>query len=219
MNFYLSTTQAKYIEKSESALVNAKTNPEISPLMSKFFYNDVKLDEGMGLCGNAREAYSNNTKENKQSKQAQNKFDTTHDAIKAKYLRDKELCGRMFKKEPDVLIDLGVFGNTPANFELFVNHLTDFYGFIINNESVQTKTSLIDLGLEEATACLDQLKQLVEYKREYKVEQGESQNATKTKDQAIFELKEWMDDFDNIAQVALYDQPQLLETLGIFVRS
>jgi hypothetical protein len=35
----------------------------------------------------------------------------------------------------------------------------------------------------------------------------------------LLELKDWMEDFDSIAKVALYEEPQLLESLGIFVRS
>jgi hypothetical protein len=50
-------------------------------------------------------------------------------------------------------------------------------------------------------------------------ELGEYQDTTKSKNAALFELKEWMDDFVGIAKIALYDKPQLLEVLGIFVRS
>ncbi|WP_282039811.1 hypothetical protein [Saccharicrinis aurantiacus] len=219
MKFYLNTSQAKFIEKAESALSNAKTNPKIVPMMSKFMYDATKIEEGLSICNSAREAFNSKTKEDKESKQAKNLFETTYESVKAKYFRDKELCGRLFKKEPNVLIDLGIVGNTPTNFELLVNQFVNFYKVIIDKESIQLKTSLIDLGLDEATACAEQVNNLIEYRRDYKVEVGESQNATKVKDHAIFELKEWMDDFDNMAQIALYDQPQLLETLGIFVRS
>ncbi|MBR8536871.1 hypothetical protein KDU71_14950 [Carboxylicivirga sediminis] len=55
--------------------------------------------------------------------------------------------------------------------------------------------------------------------REHVREMAESQAATQTKNDAIITLKDWMDDFYSIAKVALYNQPQLLEALGIFVRS
>jgi len=36
---------------------------------------------------------------------------------------------------------------------------------------------------------------------------------------ALLKLKDWMDKFDATAKVAFYDKPQLMEVLGIFVRS
>lgn len=47
----------------------------------------------------------------------------------------------------------------------------------------------------------------------------ESQQATQSKKAALLQLKAWMDKFDATAKIALYDKPQLLEVLGIFVRS
>ena len=50
-------------------------------------------------------------------------------------------------------------------------------------------------------------------------EKGESQDATKLKDTAFGELDDWMRDFYAVAKIALEDNPQLLESLGKFVRS
>ena len=67
--------------------------------------------------------------------------------------------------------------------------------------------------------CLAKHKILLEERANYDKELGESQDSTVSKNIALLELKEWMDDFDDTAKVALYDTPQLLEVLGIFVRS
>jgi hypothetical protein len=48
---------------------------------------------------------------------------------------------------------------------------------------------------------------------------GESQEATRGKDKALAELEEWMSDFYAVARIAMEDQPQLLESLGLLVRS
>lgn len=50
-------------------------------------------------------------------------------------------------------------------------------------------------------------------------ERGEAQDATQARDTALDELDEWMSDFLAIAHVALEDQPQLLEKLGIIAPS
>lgn len=48
---------------------------------------------------------------------------------------------------------------------------------------------------------------------------GVAQNATKTKNNAFKELEKWMGAFFAIARIALEDEPQLLESLGKFVKS
>ncbi|NEP46299.1 MAG: hypothetical protein F6K35_46720, partial [Okeania sp. SIO2H7] len=50
-------------------------------------------------------------------------------------------------------------------------------------------------------------------------EKGEAQQATKTRDEALDALDDWLGDFLAIAEVALADKPQLLEALGVLVRS
>lgn len=49
-------------------------------------------------------------------------------------------------------------------------------------------------------------------------EKGEARRATLTRDEAIDVLSEWLEDFLDIAEVALSDRPQLLEALGVVVR-
>ncbi|KAB8141732.1 hypothetical protein F8S13_18500 [Chloroflexia bacterium SDU3-3] len=50
-------------------------------------------------------------------------------------------------------------------------------------------------------------------------ESTQAENAAKARDAAIDELDDWVEDFIKIARLALADNPQLLEALGVAVRS
>ena len=94
-----------------------------------------------------------------------------------------------------------------------------FYQNIKSNIEIQDKMQLIKITPKLVDECLTKLQDLMAKRANYDKEFGESQEITKSKDTALLELLEWMEDFDAVAKVALFDQPQLLEVLGIFVRS
>ncbi|KGN82840.1 hypothetical protein HW49_00680, partial [Porphyromonadaceae bacterium COT-184 OH4590] len=66
-----------------------------------------------------------------------------------------------------------------------------------------------------------QLTLLEEVKKKYSdylKEKGESQQATKDKDEALAKLEKWVREFYAITKIALEDKPQLLESVGKLVR-
>lgn len=70
-----------------------------------------------------------------------------------------------------------------------------------------------------AVVCLAELDALLALRADFDREMGESQEATVSKNVALHNLSEWMDEFDTLAKIALYDTPQRLEVLGVLVKS
>jgi len=50
-------------------------------------------------------------------------------------------------------------------------------------------------------------------------EKGEAEEATSSRNASIKALKVWMNDFRYVARMALRDNPQLLEALGMVVKA
>jgi hypothetical protein len=81
-------------------------------------------------------------------------------------------------------------------------------------------------GLGEFNVTHGQIEEVVELLRAveetwygYEREKGNAQAATKARDAAVAELNTWMRNARPIARIAVAEQPQLLEKLGILVRS
>ena len=53
----------------------------------------------------------------------------------------------------------------------------------------------------------------------YTKEKGESQQATKDKDDALVALEKWVREFYSVTKIALEDKPQLMEALGKHTKS
>ena len=54
---------------------------------------------------------------------------------------------------------------------------------------------------------------------DYQKEKGESQQATKDKNDAFDALDKWVTRFFKVAKIALEDRPQLLESLGKIMKN
>lgn len=93
------------------------------------------------------------------------------------------------------------------------------YDNMIKND--QALALLANMGitaeaLQQRKDELDALEQLASLR---KIEEGEAQQATKTRDAKMEELKDFFRDLIAIAKIALKSKPQLLEKLGVVVRS
>ena len=77
----------------------------------------------------------------------------------------------------------------------------------------------LKVTVEELNGTLQLITNLEAARAAYLREKGESQDATKQKDKAFGEMDDWMSAFYAVAKIALEDSPQLLESLGKFVRS
>lgn len=100
-----------------------------------------------------------------------------------------------------------------------VRTVKKFNRTVLNDNDIKTYLARLKVTPEELTATNLKAQELEKARTEYLREKGESQDATKMKDTAFVELDDWMNEFYAVAKIALKDNPQLLESLGKFVRS
>jgi len=219
MSTNLFTSESKFLERSRIALTNAESHAEIKPLLSDYGMDSTKIAEGWTIYNNTKNIWELNQKEDSETKIASNAYKQSYETLQSLFKRHRDQTLIFFKKQPDVLIRLGVTGRFPVKYNEFFDKTKQFYQTIQDNSDIQTKLQLIKITPEIVTDCLSKHQDLLLQRADYDKESGESQETTVSKNSSLLELKEWMEDFDAIARIALYDKPQLLEVLGIFVRS
>lgn len=209
----------KFLERVRVALTNAESHDKIKTLLAEYSMDKQKIDEGWEVYKKAKESWDYNQKENAEAKIASNNYKKEYAEFEAVFKVHRDKTQTFFKKDPETLIRLGISGSFPTKYREFFDKTKSYYQTIKDNAEVQAKLSVIKVTPEVVDECLAKHQSLLTKRAEYEKESGESQEATKSKNAALLELKDWMEDFDNIARVALYDEQQLLEVLGIFVRS
>jgi len=215
----LFTSESKFLERSRTALTNAQSNAVIKAALADYGMNDEALVGGKQIFKISQSAWESNIREDAESTEASIAYQTTYRELQAtfKVHRDKTLI--FFKKNPELLVRLGVKGRFPQKYNDFFDKAKQFYNTIKTDAELQAEFDKIKITAAIVDECLALLEELLAKRSHFDKELAESQDMTKNKNAALIALKSWMDDFDAIAKVALYDQPQLLEALGIFVRS
>lgn len=219
MNSNSSLTEAKFLERARVALTNAESHEQIKPLLASFGVDDTKIAEGWAVYEKAKTSWENNQKESTDTGLARNKYFNAYGELESLFKRHRDQSLIFFKKLPDFLILLGVKGRFPKNYTDFFDKTKQFYTAVQAHPEIQEKLTLCKITPEVVSDCMVKHQELLTIRAEYEKENGESQASTKSKNADLIDLKEWMDDFDTLSKIALFDNPQLLEVLGIFVRS
>lgn len=215
----LFVSESKFIERARTALANAQTNPLIKAALNDYGMGDEQLIIGQQIFDGTLGTRQSNIQEDAETTEASLYYKTTYQELQAifKVHRDKALI--FLKKQPELLAKLGVQGRFPQKYNDFFDKVRQFYSSIKNDAELQAVFNRIKLTVDVIDECMTLLDELLAKRSDFDRELAESQDMTKNKNAALLALKDWMEDFDAIAKVALYDKPQLLEALGIFVRS
>lgn len=212
-------TESQFLERTRTALTNSETNNEIKTALADYGMTSEKIVEGKKVYENTKDVFEHSENEKAETEIASGVYKKSFSELEVFFKRHRKQTSIFFKKNPEILVTLGVKGRLPSTYSGFFEKVSQFYGGIKKNPAIQTEMKKIKITSPVVAEGLKMLDNLLANRAEFDREMGESQDATKSKNAAFEQLEEWMDDFDSIAKVALFDRPQLLEALGIFVRS
>lgn len=187
--------------------------------MSEYTYDEAAIAVEQMHWDNTKAAYSRMITEEDESSAAFAVFKTPREQLFKQYSLDRQKAKFLFRKDPMTADRLQITGRMPATYIAKMEVIKKYYGVALVNVTIQTKLATMKVTLENLTATNTLITGVEAARTEYLREVGESQDATKTKDAALAVLDEWMQDFYSVARIALADKPQLLESLGVFVRS
>ena len=212
-------TEAEALEQYRVSFENVEKQPEIATIMAEFGYDETLLTEGKTLLTKTRAAFDFNKKEDDETSEAYKNFTTLKENLATTYTLHRKKAKVIFRKESTTLNKLSLSGSLPTAYIKWLETVKKFYAVASADSDIQSKLVRLKITTEELNGTIEQISNLELARAEYLREKGESQDATKQKDKAFGEIDDWMSEFYAVAKIALEDNPQLLESLGKFVRS
>ncbi len=205
-------SQVSVLEQYRVALQNAKEQPAIASEMAELSYDEIKISQGEQLLNETRTAFDFNTKEDQESIEASAAFKKEKEALKTLYKKHRKKAKAMLRKTPETLSKIGIDGQIPDAYTNRIEAIRKFYRDI--DATILEKLAPVKITADDISQGDAQIKKVETARAAYLREVGESQDATKQKDAAFAKMDDWMRDFYAVANIALEDQPQLIEALG-----
>lgn len=200
---------------AQVAIENARSNAVIKEALGFVGYDDARMDAGKALYDNAEQKQIQQKKEYGEQYAATDALEASRAIANSVLMRHVKLARIALKNQRGLWQTLELEGRRKRSYSGWIKQAKVFYTNALDSEEI--KAILVTMGITEQ-ALTDGLAAVtdVESKLAQQLkEKGEAQEATRVRDEAFDDLDEWMDDFIAVCRIALEDQPQYLEMLGI----
>jgi len=214
-----SKSEVAILEQYRVALENVKEQQEIASTMAEFGYTEEVLAEGEVLYTKTIDAYNNNQSEDDEKLAAYQEFEDAKQNLDQVYRLHRKKAKVVFRKQPEILEKLGVKGRVPNAYLKWLQNIKKFYSNAVGDTEIESKLARLKLTTEDLQEAVGFIAEVEDARATYLREKGESQDATKVKDEAFNNLDDWMGEFYAVAKIALDNNLQLLEALGKLVKS
>ncbi|TLX77081.1 hypothetical protein E9993_05200 [Labilibacter sediminis] len=177
------------------------------------------MAEGKDLLDAAILLVNNHKKEDGEQKAATKALnDAINDANK-KYIPHLKVARIAFRNDSNRNVQLELAGSRKESQSGWLRQTNVFYANLLTDEDALATMLKYGQTTEKLQAGLRLVNKAEELLAVRKKEMGEAQESTKVRDKAIDDLQEWYSDYIEIARLAVSDQPQYLEMLGIVQHS
>lgn len=219
MGTHSKNSELQTLEQYRVTFENAASQEQISTTLAEYGYDSAAMATGKALYDATRQAYDSNTKETDESTAAYAVFESKKQELVNIYSSHRKKAKVVFRKDTVTADRLAITGSLPQAYVKWLETVKKFYTISIESAKIQTALSRMKITLDDLNTANAIIPEVEATRSSYLKEKGESQDATKAKDSAFSELDDWMSEFYAVAKIALEDNPQLLEALGLVIKS
>ncbi|MGB3588438.1 MAG: hypothetical protein WBA23_17970 [Tunicatimonas sp.] len=202
-----------HLKGAQAMIRNAKGNPAILQKLTEWGYSAQKIDEAATLLANTQLAQQSKKQDYSTKKDVDRQWRTDWTAFQQQYREHRAVAKTLYRNDAATLERLRLNRSVPNRITDILDQAEDFYQVIAGNKDM-AKLGIKADELTQAKAMVDTLVSLRERRLQCK---GAAESTTQKRNEALAELRVWQQEFSRVAKMALKDDPQLLEVLGIIV--
>ena len=210
---------AKRLNAAQLAIDNSLADAEIQARVAEYGYTAAKLTAGKALYTAALNAVSNAQATAGAQQQSTAQVQSTKQIAQDAYQALAKVCRACFSDEPARLTALQLDGRTPRTTGAFLTTATILFDNALGIPEIQTALAEYGYTAQKLQTECAKISSYNQANQAQEAAKGAAQQATVLQDAALAEMDAWTARYLKIAKVALRDDCQLLEKLGVLSRS
>jgi hypothetical protein len=199
----------------ENGILGVSNSPEIQAKMTAFGYTPEKIEQGISLLNNAKRLTTAQVGNYGDQYAASDELDKRWTEKYAISMVTVKVIRVAFKDRPDLLVKFRVTGPRRRSLSGWLNDARIMYDNILDTPEALTVLAKYGYSNEKLIAERNAVDEIEALHSKRLGEKSEAQQGTVERDKAVDEICNWYSDFRAIARIALYDNPQQIEALGI----
>ena len=200
---------------AKNVLLNAVSVEAIAQIMSAYGFTEEVLTEAQSLYDQAEDLQQQQKLEYGEQYAATTALNLAKANANRKYMKYVKLSRVIFKNDRGKFEALQLVGDRKQSLSGWIQQAKTFYTNALADESILDPLENLSVQSQDFEAALTELSDIEALLAAQHKEKGEAQAISVARDQAFDQLQEWISDYIAIARVALEQDPQLLEVLGI----
>ncbi len=172
------------------------------------------VNEGEKICKQFQSFSEQQEEAQRKSREATQSLGETRNFIQGRYMQHLKLSRLAFQDNPSISEALGFKGPRKTRLDGWLRQTRDFYRNAISYAESLEKFGVPRHELEESQTLLVQM---IELSSLQKQAQSQAQVLTRKKQETQTALEQWYRKLIKVARLALEDEPQQLEALGVVV--
>lgn len=204
-----------FLNQVDVAIDNALSTPEILAQLEVYGYDAKKLKQGLSMRTGLDELMMQQEDAQLAAKDATRVLNEVRQQAETMFGTHLSIARIAFKDDPTFWNALKLGQARERNLPDWLIQVQRFYTRIVVVANVMEKYNVPQKELVETRKLIAQIGNLQRLQKKAK---GHAQVATQAKSQAMNDLELWMRRFFRIARVALDQNPQQLEMLGVVVQ-
>ncbi|MCK0201220.1 hypothetical protein [Ornithobacterium rhinotracheale] len=215
----LKNSELQYLENYRLLFTNLDEVQDLKTEMAEYGYDEEKIAEGKALFDKTQQLYNQNKQETTEEKEAYAQFANAFNSLKKTYSKHRKIAKVALMKRTELWKSLAIDGTLSAAYLKALEEIKTFYEQAQSHNEAKPLLEKFKINQSVVEAQVAQIQKVESLRAKYEKEKCENQNATQQKNKAFTELSDWVRDFYAVSRIALEDRPQLLESVGKFVRS